>query len=192
MNCKAKEYQWMPIEDRFLRSVVIADSGCITWIGAVKPNGYGTISRKNKTIHAHRYSYEHYVGEIPKGMQLDHLCGVRNCVNPIHLEAVSQKENLRRGSSPSAKNSRRSHCIHGHLLSGDNLYIRLGRGGRMCKTCGKERARMHMAKFPPALSVPCPTCSAGSNEECKRVRKCLGGTRARLHKKRYAKAKGQQ
>ena len=81
-------------------------------------------------------------GEVPKGLQLDHLCRVRDCVNPYHLEAVTQQENILRGESASAKHARKTHCINGHPLSGDNLYLRPDRGdraGRACRECQRIR-----------------------------------------------------
>jgi len=96
---------------------------------------------RRRYVRAHRYSYEAFVGPIPEGLTLDHLCRVRNCVNPEHLEPVSLKENLLRGDSSPAHNARKTHCMRGHALSGDNLYINPGTGYRACRTCLRERAR---------------------------------------------------
>lgn len=78
--------------------MVCPTTACWLWAGYLKPNGYASISldRKHK-VYAHRYVYERFRGPIPDGLQLDHLCRVRSCVNPWHLEPVTAAENLRRG-----------------------------------------------------------------------------------------------
>jgi hypothetical protein len=84
--------------------------------------------------------YRHYIGEIPRGMTLDHICRNRDCCNPAHLEPVTVKENILRGDSLSARNARKTHCHRGHPLAGDNLSLPPS-GGRKCKACGRERKR---------------------------------------------------
>lgn len=87
---------------------------------------------------AHRFSYEILVGPIPEGMELDHLCKNRRCVNPAHLEPVTHHENLIRGNGFTGINARKTHCSRGHELSQDNILNR-SRGGRECKTCHRVR-----------------------------------------------------
>lgn len=82
---------------------------------------------------AHKWAYESIVGPVPEGMELDHLCRNRACVNPAHLEAVSRRVNQLRGLSISAKNARKTHCVHGHPLTGENVYE--WRGSRYCRAC---------------------------------------------------------
>lgn len=72
-------------------------NGCWLWSGAITSTGYGHLAVNRRWVRAHRWYYEYYVGAIPEGLQLDHLCGVRHCVNPAHLEPVTQTENVRRG-----------------------------------------------------------------------------------------------
>lgn len=110
------------------RSIPEPNSGCWLWLGCINKHGYGSYGR----YLAHRISYE--ANEIPAGLTIDHLCRVRCCVNPDHLEAVTHKVNVLRGVSPSALHSRKSSCLHGHPLSGRNLYI-YPSGRRGCRAC---------------------------------------------------------
>ena len=118
-------------EERFWEKVDKTNS-CWIWTSEKNYSGYGKFQLKGKRVKAHRFSYELTNGKIPKGLTIDHLCRNRSCVNPDHLEAVTQKENLLRGISPAAINSRRKFCIRGHLLSGRNLYVKPN-NGRQCR-----------------------------------------------------------
>src|SRR3990170_1687130 len=119
---------------RFWRKVYALENGCWEWMGARSTAGYGRIlvgSRRDgsrKLIQAHRWAYEGLVGSIPAGLQSDHLCRNRACVNPAHIEPVSCRENLHRGIGHGAE----SHCPQGHPYSGVNLYIN-SKGGRICR-----------------------------------------------------------
>lgn len=106
------------------------NTGCWIFLGALDPSGYGVFSISRKRFRAHRVAYELLVAPIPDGLVLDHLCRSRWCSNPGHLEPVTSSENTKRGA-----NTIKTHCIRGHELSGDNLYLRKGRGGRVCRTC---------------------------------------------------------
>lgn len=87
-------------------------------------------------VAAHRLAYEELRGPIPSGLELDHKCRVRGCVNPWHLEPVTTAENIRRGIGRPAENARKAVCLRGHPLSGDNLYRSpSGLGGRRCRSC---------------------------------------------------------
>ncbi len=96
-----------------------------------------------KTVYAHRFSYRHHVGEIPEGLELDHLCRIRHCVNPLHLEPVTGKVNLMRGDTHAAINASKTHCPYGHQYSGDNLRIAYN-GQRFCRACRKKYMREYM------------------------------------------------
>lgn len=102
------------MRERFLKKVeLIPFHSCWEWTGGKIRNGYGhfrfgyKLDGKNDIRLAHRVSYELHVGPIPKGLVLDHLCKNTSCVNPTHLQPVTQRENIARGSSPSAKHIRR-------------------------------------------------------------------------------------
>ncbi len=117
---------------------VTKTDGCWIWNGPTS-NGYGTVCLDSKNVMIHRFVYELLIGEIPKGMQLDHLCRVRNCVNPNHLEVVTIKENVLRGEGFSAKNLRKTHCNNGHEFTVDNTYIRPDPdNSRECRVCSRR------------------------------------------------------
>lgn len=122
------------------------NTGCWLWIGNRMRNGYGTtnvrVSRGKHAVQlAHRIVWEAHRGAVPDGLQLDHLCRVRSCVNPWHLEPVTRKENILRGVSPTAANARKTHCPLGHAYTPDNMYLRGDRPGRMCRQCRIQKAR---------------------------------------------------
>lgn len=114
---------------------------CWIWKGTILQSGYGQIVIRNtKKARAHRFMYERAKGKIPDGLQLDHLCRNKLCVNPDHLEIVTGRENLMRSTSFVAINARKTHCHKGHPLFGTNLNI-TPMGSRRCKECGKLAMR---------------------------------------------------
>lgn len=135
-------HRFMPVAERFWRRVN-RDATCWTWRGGVTSNGYGTFTDRGRRVSAHRYAYEQSRGAIPAGLVLDHLCRNRRCVNPDHLEAVSERVNILRGTSPSASNVHRTHCPRGHEYSVENTRT-CRRGKRTCRAC--QRASWHARK----------------------------------------------
>lgn len=132
---------------RFWDKVDKTDS-CWVWTGIKNSLGYGLFTIGSKKLLAHRYLYQRLVGPIPEGLQLDHLCRNKACVNPSHLEPVTASENIRR-AIPFKRNYRgvsaslsATHCAHGHQLTEANTYMRPS-GARECKTC----RRAHRDKF---------------------------------------------
>lgn len=116
------------------------ENGCWPWLGHIDRKGYG---RAGKRGPAYRAVYELLVGPIPPGMTLDHLCYVTRCVNPGHLEVVTQSENSRRQRSAS-----KTHCVNGHLYDEKNTYIRPAgnSGNRDCRACTVERQRRYQER----------------------------------------------
>ena len=127
----------MKIPKELQAKIVIDDSGCWLWQGYLN-QGYGTAYLNRKRTKAHRLIYELLVGKIPDGMCTDHLCRVRACVNPAHIEIVTNKVNILRGIGYTAQQARQTVCKKGHPLSAENLYVG-PKGFRVCKICKRLR-----------------------------------------------------
>jgi len=127
------------LDVRLWQKILVVDS-CWEWIGdRYKDGGYGRFWDGKRNVRAHRHVYEAARGPIPAGLELDHLCRNTRCVNPDHLEAVTHRTNVLRGDATSAKNARKTHCVRGHALAGNNLHI--VSGGRECWECRRIRKR---------------------------------------------------
>lgn len=161
----------------FWSKVAVADNGCWYWMASRRRNDYGRFGGKDNQRASHRVAYEALVGPIPDGLQLDHLCRRTWCVNPAHLEPVTNAENTRRALAARAAgapiltppppifqkrepkrpprlgpklpyNKTKTHCIHGHELSGENLYV-TPKGYRNCRACNAEITARRRAKTKP-------------------------------------------
>lgn len=124
---------WLRVEKR-------AD-GCWQWVGAQWKLGYGKFTEPGtqRRVGAHRWGYERFVGPIPDGLELDHLCRNPSCVNPSHLEPVTHLENVRRGISGEVNGGRqrsKTHCPRGHEYTAANTYYRRDGNARNCRACG--------------------------------------------------------
>lgn len=138
---------WTNTVERILHRYVDKTDSCWLWTGCMT-SGYGLVNMNGRLQPAHRVIYEAFNGPISDGMVLDHICRRHSCVNPLHLEQVTKRENTLRGISPAAEHAKKTHCKYGHPLSGDNLREFNGRYGpcRVCKTCARERSRKFKAK----------------------------------------------
>lgn len=129
---------------RFERKYRVEDNGCWVWTSPLAPNGYASfaiqvdpVTKGWSRVYAHRFAYETYIGPIPDGLDLDHLCRNRSCVNPHHLEPVTRRENLRRGRNA---NREKTHCAKGHQFTPANTHFVAGRQDRRkCITCMRAR-----------------------------------------------------
>ena len=132
------------LEERFWRRVEKTDD-CWIWRGGMSSKGYGLlgIGVQGERVNAHRYAYELLVGPIPPGLEIDHLCRVRHCVNPAHLEPVTGRENTRRGEAGrwhAIERSLTTHCPNRHPFDDANTYRRPD-GARGCRECMREATR---------------------------------------------------
>lgn len=125
---------------RLLDKFEADDCGCWVWTSRKDRGGYGKVKLDGRTRTAHAVFYECLVGPVPSGLELDHLCRNRGCVNPAHLEPVSRKENVLRGASPAAANARKTHCPRGHAFTPENTEVRtVGQSSRNCRTCKRAK-----------------------------------------------------
>lgn len=133
-----KPHRYMTAVERFHSSYVIPQGpGCWIWVRRNNGIGYGNITWGGAQQYAHRVAYEMFVGPIPAGLTIDHLCRTPACVNPRHLEAVTKRENTLRGNSPAALHARQDHCVYGHPFNKQNTYR--WRNRRYCKSCKRDR-----------------------------------------------------
>lgn len=133
-------------------SVPVPESGCWLWLGSIDQCGYGKMGARNGETLAHRNSYREFVGPIPQGLEIDHLCKVRCCVNPLHLQVVTHQQNVARGNyatTPNHRNRRKTQCKRGHELAGENLKIVIVKGKqvRQCWICDKVRRYAHHQRY---------------------------------------------
>lgn len=125
--------------DRFWTDVSFRPGSCWLWNGKTTL-GYGYFCAEGRMFYAHRFAWEQENGAIPKGLDIDHLCRTRDCVNPAHMEPVTRRENVLRGNSRNALNAAKTLCDKGHPLSGDNLYT-YPSGNRGCRDCRRRLRR---------------------------------------------------
>lgn len=126
---------------RFWGRVILESAkSCWFWTGAKDRDGYGLFRlRTGKMIRAHVYAFLTVIGDFDRSKDLHHDCdyGCLGCVNPFHLSPLTRREHVLISNGIAGLNSKKTHCLRGHPLSGDNLYVHRGR--RMCKTCQRAR-----------------------------------------------------
>lgn len=120
------------------RRTCVTMIGCWVWSGALT-DGYGRLRRRGQMMLAHRLAYEAFVGEVPEGLVLDHLCRNRACCNPDHVEPVTHAENLLHGIGATATNAAKVTCHRGHPFTKANTYRRPGTGWRECRACHRDQ-----------------------------------------------------
>lgn len=139
--------------EMFTERVEKHPDGCWHWTGPVDRSGYAVFRAHGKRFRGHRWAYEHFVGPIPAGLVIDHLCRVHGCVNPAHLEPVTNRENVLRGVGRAAQNARKSHCPSGHELAGDN--VRISGRRRYCRACRARRDKRRYERLRiPIIPLP--------------------------------------
>ena len=133
------------VAERFWQKVDLANpSGCWSWT-ACSSRGYGMFRSEGTKVYAHRFAYEALVGPIPRGLELDHLCRVPLCVNPLHLEPVTHRENTLRGVG-GTNNAAKMECPQGHPYDAANTY-RIPGGGRACHSCRRDAVRRYRMRL---------------------------------------------
>jgi len=143
---KRKKEDWAK---RFLGHIDFGQE-CWLWTSTKGRGGYGQFALQSRAKLAHRVSYNLFKGWIPEDLEIDHICNVRSCVNPDHLRAVTGRFNTLRGNCVSAVNARKTHCIHGHKFSPDNIYTKPGAPPyyRACRKClGVSSRRQYLKKI---------------------------------------------
>lgn len=128
----------MPVRvDKWFTKHIRPAGECWEWTGSKTGNGYGQVGIAGKLTMAHRAVYEYFIADIPDGLDLDHLCRHRACVNPWHMEPVTRSVNLKRGNIGTYK--RPDECPQGHQYDAVNTYV-TAKGSRSCRACARIRA----------------------------------------------------
>lgn len=150
-----KELEYSMSEYARFISKVKKTKTCWIWTGSLNRQGYGQFYFNHKQGRAHRYSFIHFKGEIPQDKVIDHICNNPQCVNPKHLRAVTNKENVLRGRSPLAENARKTHCPKGHPFDEKNTRL-IKKGNnfeRWCLECVKDRRKRWRKKNDDKLKA---------------------------------------
>jgi hypothetical protein len=135
-----------PLEDRIARKFTIVDDGCWEWTDSHRSRGYGALKvggKRGQMVDAHLITYRTFVGPVPEGLELDHICRNRACINPDHLEPVTRRMNALRGVSIIAAHARKTHCKYGHEF----VTVKEGdRTRRRCIPCQYEAIKRYQKR----------------------------------------------
>jgi hypothetical protein len=174
--------------ERFWSRVIGTEfTQCWQWAGSKDRHGYGRIWVSGHETGAHRFAYEALIVAVPDGLDLDHLCRNRSCVNPWHMEPVTRRENVMRGNSIQSRNARKTHCPRGHPYDEENTKItgRPGRNlGRECRICIRSRRKIARGRMlamailtPDDPRLPDPDRDAREAEQAAEITALWGGGR---------------
>ena len=141
------------LDPAFGKHIVVCPTSCWMWGGHIDRYGYGKKTLRRRVVQAHRLTWMMMRGEIPTHLQIDHLCRVRSCVNPAHMELVTSRENTLRGLTLPATNARKSECLRGHQFTAENIYWSKT-GKRNCKACVAIRERARPARLRSMRCAP--------------------------------------
>jgi len=142
----------IPTQERF-EAKFAKSEGCWFWSAAHFQDGYGSFLLNGRNVNAHRVAYELYIGPIPEGKEIDHLCRNRGCVRPDHLEPVERRTNILRGIGFGATNALKTHCLKGHRFDLFNTYQAPGQSSRDCRRCRQEREARRAPRARRALAL---------------------------------------
>ena len=126
------------LPERIAKRITVDANGCWIWRGTLTRDGYGKARVGSSMVRLHRFTYESLLGSIPDGLHIDHLCRVRSCCNPLHLEPVTNRVNVLRGDTIPAAHAAASHCKRGHEFTEGNTYRYVSKYGypaRACRAC---------------------------------------------------------
>jgi HNH endonuclease len=146
------KYGRTPRERILSRLLIDPETGCVEWTGPRGQYGHGLTWFDGRTRKVHRVVYEMFAGPIPDGLVLDHLCQNPPCCNVTHLEPVTHKENILRGTGLAAVNAAKTHCPAGHPYDEANTFWRTC-GARLCRACHRERTRRYRAHLNPRAAI---------------------------------------
>lgn len=132
--------------ERFTRKTLRSDNGCWAWTACTNNNGYGSFMFRGKTYSAHSFIYQVLNRTLTKGEVVDHGCNNPNCVNPKHLEAMTQRDNVMKSSGIAAKRARQTHCIYGHEFGHQSPHL-VKSGRRACATCHRQREARRRSRY---------------------------------------------
>lgn len=138
-----------PEEIKRFNSRWVAEKGCHLWQGYLDKDGYGTFYFRRKGRRAHRVSYYFTIGDIPKDMVIDHICGNRNCVKADHLRLLTPRQNALDGRGLGAINAKKTHCKYGHPF--DRVYGKQ----RYCSICSKAKKKRLVKKWAAEDTIAC-------------------------------------
>ena len=146
-------YNVTELPETIRNRIEVMPSGCWLWRGHLLHNGYGQVTLNNERYLIHRLVYAYLVARIATGLTIDHLCRIRACCNPDHLEAVPIRTNILRGQGLAAINARKTHCPQGHPYTPANTGIDISGDNRYCRTCMNARARARYRVKCPEITV---------------------------------------